>query len=63
MPASNSLSPSLACCGTLPSMGNKDSHRREKKKPKKQAPKLAPPPRTSYQSTTPPVVTRINENK
>jgi hypothetical protein len=44
-------------------MGNKDSHRREKKKPKKQTPKLATPPRTGYQTTTPPVVTRINENK
>jgi hypothetical protein len=44
-------------------MGNKDSHRREKKKPKKQTPKLGPPSRTNYQTTTPPVVTRINENK
>jgi len=63
VPASNSLSPSLTCYGTLPGMGNKDSHRREKKKPKKQTPKLATPPRTGYQTTTPPVVTRNNENK
>jgi hypothetical protein len=44
-------------------MGNKDARNREKKKPKKQTPKLAPLPRATHQTTTPPIVTRINETK